>query len=523
MNSVLILGAGFMQGPAIRIAKQKGLKVYAADANPAAVCAKEADVFLHIDLKDKEGLAEAAMKIPALLGVFTAGTDFSASVAWVAEKLALPGPSYQAALNASDKSRMRKVLKEAGIPVPAFANASADSDPLELAKKVGPLPLVVKPVDSMGSRGCRLARNANELKEGWAAAINSSNSKRAILEEYLNGPEFSLDALVYEGQVHIRGIADRFVYFEPYFVEMGHTMPSSYNAEILKEVEDIFVKGIKALGIDNGAAKGDIKYTRNGAFVGEIAARLSGGYMSGWTYPYSSGINLTGEALDIACGKKPGFAKPTTKMSSSERAWISIPGKVESIFGLEKANIKTFVKNVFPIAEVGSTVVFPSNNVQKCGNIIAVATSQLVADAVAEATARDILLKLAIDNDSTMAFINKNKEWAWVRDAFSGLSAMTLASLDKMPDILKLPENTKAAPRVTIAPLPGIDAEEARDWQDRSISDALEAVKLLCKASVGMDGDLVIGAGFWKAFLRGGYQGGVWAIDRVLHKVLHGV
>lgn len=520
MRSIMILGAGFMQGPAIRIAKKKGLKVYVADANPEAVCIKEADEFLNIDLKNKEALANAAANIANLAGVFTAGTDFSASVAWVAEKMRLPGISYDVALNASNKSRMRKVLKEAGVAIPAFASASIGSDPYKLAESLGVMPLVVKPVDSMGSRGCRLVRDIDELKEAWFAAIANSFSKQAIIEEYLEGPEFSLDALVYKGKIHISGIADRFVYFEPYFVEMGHTMPSSYNKEILDEVSEVFIKGIKALGIDNGAAKGDIKYTRKGAFVGEIAARLSGGYMSGWTYPYSSGIELTSQAIDIACGLEPNFSEQKLFLSASERAWISIPGKISSVHGLEKANRYNSVVNVFPRAEAGSIVVFPSNNVQKCGNIIAVADNQEKADAAAELAAKQILINLEPDNKDTIAFINKSTEWAWVRDAFSDLSAMTLASLSKLPDIIKRTDNISKAATVSIAPLRGIETEKALDWQGRSISEALEAVETLCGASTGMHGELVLGTMFWKAFLRAGYQGGVWAINRAKNEYI---
>ena len=84
----------------------------------------------------------------------------------------------------------------------------------------------------MGARGCRAARDAGELAEAIAAALPYSRSGRAIVEEYIDGPEFSIDALVDGGEIRIRGIADRHIFFAPYFVELGHTMPSAYPPEI---------------------------------------------------------------------------------------------------------------------------------------------------------------------------------------------------------------------------------------------------------------------------------------------------
>ena len=110
---LMILGAGAMQGPAIRAAGELGLESVVVDGDRDAPCAAGADMFLHIDLKDKERIAELALRLKAegggsgLSGVMTAGTDFSATVAWVAEQAGLPGIPYEAALNASDKGRRR--------------------------------------------------------------------------------------------------------------------------------------------------------------------------------------------------------------------------------------------------------------------------------------------------------------------------------------------------------------------------------------------------------------------------------
>ena len=124
MERIIILGAGIMQGPAIRIARELGFYAIVADGCSTAPCISMADQFEQIDLKDKEGIEAFARSLQnsnsGLGGIMTAGTDFSATVAWVAEKLSLPGFPYEAALNASDKGRMRACFEKAGLPSPPF-------------------------------------------------------------------------------------------------------------------------------------------------------------------------------------------------------------------------------------------------------------------------------------------------------------------------------------------------------------------------------------------------------------------
>ena len=314
---IVILGAGVMQGPAIRIARELGFFAVAVDANPAAPCAGMADRFEPVDLRDAAGvesLARSLMSEPGGLGgIMTAGTDFSATVALVAERLALPGIPHETALNASDKSRMRECFRKAGVPSPAFVIVSSGDRPDRLSLPA-PFPLVVKPVDSMGSRGCRRVDDQNGLADAVADALRFSRSGRAIVEAFMEGPEFSIDAIVNRGEITVCGLADRHVFFPPFFIEMGHTMPSELDGERRDAVLAAFKAGVRALGLADpanvGAAKGDVKLTPEGPMIGEIAARLSGGYMSGWTYPYSSGVEPTRAAVLLAMGKDPGNLNP---------------------------------------------------------------------------------------------------------------------------------------------------------------------------------------------------------------------
>ncbi len=543
--TVFILGAGVMQIPAIETARGLGWFVAVADANAQAPGASLADSFHHVDLKDLEGLKAAATSIRSMHGldaVFTAGTDFSAAVAWLADRLDLPGISHEVALAASDKLRMRSAFAAAGVPSPCFVSIAAGQPALQMASLAGlSLPLVVKPADSMGARGCRLARTPADLADACAKALPYSRSGHAIVEEYMDGPEFSIDAIVVDGRLRIRGIADRHVTFSPYFVELGHTMPSAFGREVVDEVLRVFEAGVHALGITRGAAKGDMKWCpeRGGAMIGEIAARLSGGYMSGWTYPYASGIEVTREALEAAAGLEPTAAPADRGWVGAERAYISIPGRVGIVLGLRTALAMPYVKDLFTRVSKGDACVFPSNNVEKCGNVIVQAPDRATAASAAEAAIRAIVVRLEPARPETDSFLRgeglgaiRNEDGSvWPPSAFSPPAAL-LAAVEAMPDALPPASGRDGRFVLALPKSAHADSFGDRDWAYRGFLESAElalrlggadllddldddsAVDDMARESGQSEGvSFVLGSRFWKALIRGGAQAALYAID----------
>jgi len=541
MKNILILGAGLMQRPAILAGRELGYRTVVVDGNTEAVCVSLADDFRHIDLKDKEAIAALALELQkdgGLAAVFTAGTDFSAAVAYVAEKCGLPGHSFEAAMNASVKTRMRACFEKGHVPSPAYRQITKQTAKQELSAEklaAAQYPLVIKPVDNMGARGCRMIRNSLEAGPAMQSAIENSRTGNAILEEYMDGQEYSIDAAVYDGTMTITGFADRHIFYPPYFIETGHTMPTTADRKKYLELVSAFALGVRSLGLTRGAAKADIKYTADGPMIGEIAARLSGGYMSGWTYPYASDCSLTKQLLLIACGKKPDcleknrvalpFTPPPSCVgqpepfklfdmpcvrTSAERAWISIPGKISAIYGFDAAAKVPFVRDVLPRSAVGNIVVFPRNNVEKCGNIITVAPTRAEAVAAAEAAVRSITIRLVPDNAETDRFI---KGIAEVSEKGFPPSAYPLAAAsqkaftafcDGAPDI---PADT-----AVLGLLPACLKEKAvaelRDWNYCTIQQTIERFDSICPEHKKING-----AYFWKALIRGGIQGALYASD----------
>ena len=539
-ETLIILGAGVMQGPVIKIAKELGFYAIALDGSKDAPCVSMADQFEWIDLKEKEEIesfARRQMSKGGRLGIMTAGTDFSASVAWVAERLGLPGIPYKTALKASDKSLMRECFKKASLPSPDFITINADDD---LEKIKLPFPLVVKPVDNMGSRGCRRVDAGWELRAAAKTAIGFSKSGRAILESFMEGPEYSVDAIIYKGEITICGLADRHISFPPYFIEMGHTMPSVIGKEKRDQILDTFRAGIRALGLSDGenigAAKGDMKLTSKGEgtpcvpMIGEIAARLSGGYMSGWTYPYSSGARPIEGAILAAMGKKPSGLVPEKNWVCAERAFISIPGTVKKIIGIGDRAPEDHVNDVFSRIKEGDKVSFPENNVTKCGNVIASAQDRRTAIDAAMTAARSILIKLDPNDQETMEFLARREKDKRVfpPDAFA-LSEELEAALNQLPDppvqrsqdYSSEPSLLQNGSALVITPFQAFMSCGRADYMGRTVAESLDAVRELTGFSLPLseknaENLVTLGRSFWTAFIRGGYQGAVYYIEKRL-------
>lgn len=510
---ILMLGCGVMQAVAIRSAKERGWEVVAVDGNPEAPFRLLADRFEPIDLKDIERLKKLALSLKengGLDAVFTAATDFSVPVAAIAETCGLPGHSLEAAINASDKLRMRECFRKAGVPSPRFAgidrSSVCEASVLMQQENIS-YPVVVKPVDNMGARGCRRADSPDSLREALEDALCFSRTGRAIVEEYMDGPEFSLEALVFDNEIRMTGFADRHIAFSPYFVEMGHTIPTSLSASDRAQIEAVFFRGIRALGLSHGVAKGDLKLTDSGPMIGEIAGRLSGGFMSGWTFPYSSGIPLTANALDLAAGLPPSALTRLHDWTSAERAWISIPGSVRYVSGYEQAKSIPYLKDIFPRVSSGDTVRFPLNNVEKCGNCLSAAPDRLAAVDACLKAVRTICVRLEPFNADTDAYLS------------AGSATSTSFPPDAFP-VYRIPEDDSWESTGTLAQfqIPASICgclDTCFDWYGRSLRDAIRDMCVIEPALVPFlrEAPLSIRIQAWNALVRGGIQGMLYVFD----------
>lgn len=401
-KTILIIGAGLLQLPVIQCAKSIGLTTVVVDYNPKAVGVEFADHFINSSTLDAEETKIAVVKFnnetQKIDGVLTVGTDASHTVAVCAKELCLPGIDPEAALKASDKFIMRKALREANIPVPNFEITDSLHKAMEIFEKLES-DCVIKPIRNMGARGVRRLTSIDDVKEAFEFAKSYSQEQKVLLEQYIDSPELSIDALVYNGEITISGVADRIIEYSPYFVETGHIMPSRLPQHQIDFAIETFKRAVKALDIHTGAAKGDIKISGSSCFIGEIAARLSGGFMSTYTYPYSSGVDLMENVIRIALGAEPINLQPSKNWVSIERAIIAAPGIIKTITGLDEASKIQYVENIFFDCKIGDKVDAPKNNMDKCGHIIVAAPTYKKAIKASHQAVRTIRIATMAEDD----------------------------------------------------------------------------------------------------------------------------
>lgn len=369
----MIVGASVLQLPGIKKAKEMGLYVGVVDYNPMAVGIKYADEYFNASTMDEIAVMNAA-QIFHPDGIMTLATDMPMrGVAKVAERLGLPGITYETALRATDKYKMIKAFKAHKIPSPWYYVV----DSREKVKEIESLlqyPCIMKPTDNAGSHGVALANNFEELMANYDYCHASSRGGMVIVEEYLRGDEISVEVMVVEGSVRIIQITDKLTTGSPHFVEMGHSQPTHLSPTIQDAVRDIATRACQAIGINQGPAHVEMMITERGPMMIELGARMGGDNITTSLVPLSTGVDMLKATIDLALGVKPCIIQNVRKGAAIR--YIAAPiGRISAISGLQEAKNLKGVQEIIITKNVGdySTPICCSND--RIGFVIAQSSS----------------------------------------------------------------------------------------------------------------------------------------------------
>jgi biotin carboxylase len=371
-KKLMVLGAGILQLPAIIAAKKMGLEVLAADIDRNAVGFRYADVCIPVSTTDILGIVRSARR-HAIDGIMTLATDMPVrSAAAAAKALHLPGISEETAMRATNKFLMRTRLKEMGIPVPGFycaGNTGAFRDAAARLKGK----FIVKPADNAGSRGVFLVEDPRDTKTAafaFAYAMKHSLCGEVVLEEFMEGPEVSVEALSVGGCAHVVAVTDKLTFGPPGFVERGHSQPSQLPAGMVDEIKKTAVKAVWALGIEEGPSHTEIIVTGEGPKIVEIGARLGGDNITTHLVPLSTGVDLVGCCIRAALGETPDL-KIKNHAGSAIRYFNAPPGRIVSIRHAGEAEMLPGIRQVCFVKTVGETVGGIQNSTDRIGFVIA--------------------------------------------------------------------------------------------------------------------------------------------------------
>ncbi len=369
MKRLFIIGASVLQLPAIKKAKELGYYVGVADYNSAAVGIAYADEYFNVSTNDQEGIYQAAKAFKAD-GIMTLATDMPMrSVAYACQRLGLMGITYDTAVRATDKAEMIRAFEENGVACPWYQVVGAPADVFDIAHKIT-YPCITKPTDSSGSRGIMLARNPEELVTAVAYSAENGRGGEVIVEEYMQGPEVSVEVIVWQGEVHILQITDKLTTGAPRFVEMGHAQPSRLEAEAQKMIKDLTRRAVKAVGIENGPAHVEIMVTENGPKMVELGARMGGDCITTHLVPLSTGVDMIKATIDICLGQTPDLT-PKWGRSSAIRYFETPCGFIRALNNIDTALDMPGVKDIVFTAKAGDCVGGIYSSVDRIGFVIA--------------------------------------------------------------------------------------------------------------------------------------------------------
>ncbi len=298
-QTVMIFGVGTLQKSIIERAKAMGLRTVGIDPCADAACRDAVDVFEIVGGQDYEGTL-AAMQRNNVSAIVTAATDKPlVMMARVADKTGIPFYSVETAEWSTDKYLMKQRFEAAGIPC---ARGRLITSP-EKAKGLT-YPIIVKPRDNSGSRGVIFCENESQLVAAFQEAIGFSHKDSVLVEEFIEGKEYSIEGLHFNGKSEVIQFTEKRTTEFPYNVELGHIQPADISEDNKQIIREIVSKVGKTLHFENCPSHTELKINSRGIFVIETSPRLGGDYITSTLTPLSTGVNMEDAVLQIALGKQ---------------------------------------------------------------------------------------------------------------------------------------------------------------------------------------------------------------------------
>lgn len=279
---------------------------------PAATLRRWGAELVVLDTNDPAAVLHGACQVGRsrqIVGVLPGFEFYVPVAAQLAAHLGLPGLEPAAGQRVRDKHLMRRALAAAGIAGPRFRLVRDASELEPAAAQVG-YPLVIKPTRSAGSIGVSLACCLDEVRTAYAAIayeptldLGTRLGPDVLLEEFVPGPEFSVEGFVQNGRTAVVSITEKLVSDPPHFVELGHTVPASIEPATERQVVGWTAEVVRALGIDCTVFHLELRLRDGIPHVIELGARLPGDSI-GSLIEMSRGVSLADLFVQVVTGQQ---------------------------------------------------------------------------------------------------------------------------------------------------------------------------------------------------------------------------
>ena len=348
--SIMILGAGPLQVPAIHEAAALGIRSVALDRNPQAAGLRLCDAPHVVNIMDSEAVTAIA-RVERIDGIMTLCTDAPVrTVAAVASVLGLPALSLSAAAKATDKRLMRSALSARRVPIPRFS-VTQTLDEARLAADSFGYPLALKIGCSSGSRGVYRVDSQADLAARFVQAREFQPLVGLLLEEWMEGDEVSVEGACWGKEIHVVQVTDKLLFPGVFPVEAGHSQPSRLPEASVASIRATAEAGVHALELTDSAFHAELKMTRGGPKIVEIGARLGGDRIATHLTPLSTGVNLLKAAISIAVGHAPDLASARARGSAVRYFHASGCGTIERVEGLDEVQTMPGLELLYSASE----------------------------------------------------------------------------------------------------------------------------------------------------------------------------
>jgi len=348
---ILFLGGSKFQIPPIKYAKEQGHYVITCDYLPENPGHKFADEYHNVSTTDEEAVLALASEL-SIDGIVAYASDPAAPTqAYVANKLGLPSNPYESVKILARKDYFRDFLQKHDFLVPKSKSFYALDEAKVWFEEIEK-PVIVKPVDSSGSKGVSKIESIDELEEAFEYGLEFSREKKVAIEEFFvrDGYQVAGDGFVVDGQLQFRCWANE--HFDKLcnpFVPIGESFPSIMTDYTLKQAHSETQRLLDLLGIKHGALNFDFHYNKEGDFSFLELGPRNGGNLIPEVIKYATGVDLIKYTVDSALG----LDCSELKMKETEGYYASYmlhaieDGVVEKVWYSDEIKANILEENVF--------------------------------------------------------------------------------------------------------------------------------------------------------------------------------
>lgn len=336
MKKIMILGANNFLVPLIKTSKRLGYYTIVASPNINEPGFRFADEKVIVDLRDKEAVLAEARKLK-IDGVISDQAETPVRTqAYVANKLGVPGIGEDKAELFTNKYLMRQKCKEIGIDTIKFKLVDNVDDAIKFYKEVGNT-MIMKPIDSAGSRGVVKIDNLQTIIDKFEYSESASKTGKVIIEEYIPGKELLIDGVVVNG-IYQSLICGEYIKCNVpgVFSEYMGKYPAEITEEQYEQVDKLVKKIIEGFGLPWGRTHTEVKINDNGVWLMETAARGGGRYISSGIVPMKTDFDSCEFLLKACVGEISDV--PVIHKNNKSCGYVSLflpKGEIISVDGLQ--------------------------------------------------------------------------------------------------------------------------------------------------------------------------------------------